>query len=172
VPLSGRLGRGLYALVDAEDYDLVMQYRWNAQVFPKSRTIYAQGWPPKDTGLPRPWALHRLVMGARRGDPEIDHKNGDGLDCRKDNLRRATRSQNAANTGLGSRNKSGYKGVNWYPRYGKWRAAITSQGRRKTLGYFTSIEDAARAYDEAALRLHGEFALTNQDILLKSLLAS
>lgn len=103
--------------------------------------------------------MHRLLVGAERGI-EVDHKNRDGLDCRRENLRVATRSQNASNSpSIGGTSK--YKGVNWHRARGKWAAYIKHNMVRKYLGLFLSEQDAACAYDAAAIRMHGEFAYLN-----------
>lgn len=95
----------------------------------------------------------------------IDHKNGNGLDNRRSNLRFCTNAQNQHNQRKwGSRSgkplSSRYKGVSWHRR-GHWRAKIQAQGKRRYLGQFQSEEAAARAYDRAARELHGEFAVLN-----------
>ena len=104
--------------------------------------------------------MHRLVMGCRPRE-EVDHRNGDGLNNRRHNLRSTTHSLNQANrrrvTG-----KSGFKGV--FQRSGKWRAYITVAGRFISLGSFITAEEAARAYDVAAREHFGEFACTNADL--------
>ena len=92
----------------------------------------------------------------------VDHINGDKLDNRRSNLRICTRGQNARNTKKPSHGKtSTFKGVSWYRRYSKYQAAVSSNGKRVHLGYYDRAEDAARAYDEAALKAYGEFALIN-----------
>ncbi|MHC4389402.1 MAG: HNH endonuclease, partial [Planctomycetota bacterium] len=90
----------------------------------------------------------------------IDHINGDGLDNRKANLRLATVAQNAWNAN--KRNpRSGYKGVCFAGEKRLWRAAIVCNRKRIHLGYFRDRTTAAKAYDTAAKRLHGEFASLN-----------
>lgn len=89
---------------------------------------------------------------------EIDHANGDKSDNRWCNLRLATRQQNARNQSITSRNTSGYKGVSFHARVGRWRAVIeTDQGHRH-LGYFDTKEAASIAYREAATEHFGQFA--------------
>jgi hypothetical protein len=101
--------------------------------------------------------LHTFLTGW----PLVDHANGNGLDNRRSNLRLATGTQNNANRRLASNSTSGFKGVNLYKRTGRWRAHIAIHRQQKHLGYFRTAEEAARAYDIAALALFGEFALIN-----------
>jgi hypothetical protein len=89
---------------------------------------------------------------------EIDHKDRDPLNNLEENLRVCTRSQNAQNKGKQSNNLSGQKGVSWNVRENKWEAFISGI----YLGRFILLEDAARAYNAAAIKLHGEFAVLNE----------
>ena len=94
----------------------------------------------------------------------VDHKeprDGSHAQDRLSNLRIASNSQNLMNRGINRNNKSGYKGVFLHKPTGKWQAQIMSGGRHKYLGYFTTPEAAALAYDKAARELHGEFAKLN-----------
>jgi hypothetical protein len=158
VPLT----RGLHALVDDADADLVMRYRWQAHR--GCTTWYASRYVVVTPEVVRAELMHRLLTGW----PETDHINGDGLDNRRVNLRAVTRSQNIQNSrkrrGAGSR----YKGVYLYARRGHWVAQIylfdptrTPPKRQVRLGSFASEEAAACAYDDAARRHFGEFAALN-----------
>jgi hypothetical protein len=89
---------------------------------------------------------------------ELDHINGDKADNRIANLRPATKVQNSMNRGANKNNAAGVKGVCWRPDTGRWRAYITINGRKKSLGSFDDIEDAAAAYRTAATKSVGEFA--------------
>ncbi len=104
--------------------------------------------------------LHQFLMGYRDGYT-VDHINGDGLDCRRSNMRWATKSQQQANQGLSRANTSGYRGVSWVPRKSKWLSRIKTNRVQVHLGYFMTPGDAARAYDRKALELFGEFARLN-----------
>lgn len=107
---------------------------------------------------------HRLVMEKKLGrylkeDEYVDHINGDKYDNRPENLRLATRSQNAANQGLTSQNTSGYKGVSQYGN--KYRSRIKYKQKLIYLGSYNTKEEAVVAYDKAALHYFGEFAKLN-----------
>lgn len=149
------LTQGKMTLVDTADLNIVAPYKW----YCSNGYAIASIWTAD--GNCRRIYLHRLVLGL--ADPRIhaDHINGDGLDNRRTNLRRATRHQNMANQTLSRRNTSGYKGVSKYPRTPAYRATITANGKRRHLGFFATPEAAARAYDRAAVELHGEYARTN-----------
>jgi hypothetical protein len=140
-----------YALVDDEDYARLCDFPWR-----KIKSGYACA------NSKRKWLyLHRIVMNAEPGE-QIDHKNRDRLDCRKCNLRIVTSAQNHMNAGLHGRNTSGYKGVSFNKHAGRWRAYIGHDGKNQTLGYYSSREDAARAYNQKATELFGEYAYLNE----------
>lgn len=98
--------------------------------------------------------MHRDILGI---DGFVDHRNGDTLDNRRENLRPATRAQNAWNRGKLSTNRSGHKGVSKDADGRRWIAKIEVNGVRHRKA-FKVLEEAAAWYREAALRLHGEFA--------------
>jgi hypothetical protein len=105
--------------------------------------------------------MHRAIMGASDGEI-VDHVNGDTLDNRKQNLRFVTASQNARNVRSSQRQKRGeFKGTWYYEKKGIWHAKISINNRSKTIGCFKTEEEAARAYDEAAMAHFGEYAATN-----------
>lgn len=107
--------------------------------------------------------LHRVIMHAKRGII-IDHINGNGLDCRRSNLRACKHRANACNRKAHPGKKSKYKGVQWhaYKRGGgTWYVEIRRGHTRRVKSGFDTEEAAARAYDEMAIRLHGRFARLN-----------
>ena len=105
--------------------------------------------------------MHRVVMNNPK-TKIVDHKNNDEtLNNQRENLRVCTYSQNAMNRGARSTNTSGYKGVSFSKATGKFNAVIWINKKGKFLGSFLNPEDAARAYDEAANKYHGDFARTN-----------
>ena len=145
------LTRGHFAIVDTDDLPAVMAAgKW--QVNQCDGRLYAAH--ATNQGNIR---LHTFLTGW----PLVDHINGDGLDNRRTNLRAVTPSQNGANISSPSHNTSGYKGVSFYRRTGRWRAYITVDQVNRHLGYFATSADAARAYDAAASTTWGEFARLN-----------
>lgn len=104
--------------------------------------------------------LHRLLTGAGPGDV-TDHRDGNRLNNTRANLRLCSRTENNRN-GPSRGGSSQFKGVYRSRCYGrKWKASITCNRRQIHLGYFDEEVEAARAYDAAAVRLHGDFARTN-----------
>lgn len=89
---------------------------------------------------------------------EVDHRNGCKVDNRLVNLRAATKSENQRNKGVYSNNTSGFKGVFAHKKSGRWIAQIVVDGVSKNLGYFDTREAASEAYQDAALKWHGDFA--------------
>lgn len=155
VPLHGKKAAGRAALVDDEDYDLVMQYRWNLAETRRPWTFYARaGW--RENGRVKTIRMHILIMG----HAGIDHADGNGLNNQRQNLRIATPSQNVANTGPRP-GTSSYKGVRLDRVSQRWRAAICINGKCVNLGRFATETEAALAYDAAARKLFGEFARPN-----------
>jgi hypothetical protein len=140
-------------LIDPEDICILEAFKWRVKNTGKHSYVVAD--------LKRHMILLHRVITNCPDSYDVDHINGNGLDNRKCNLRIATRSQNLANTGAHSHNKSGYKGVSFDKSKGKWRAQITKEGRCRNLGRFSDPIEAAKRYDEAAKKLHGEFAYLN-----------
>jgi hypothetical protein len=152
VPVSR--GRG-EVLVDAADLELVSQYRWH---FLKGGYAGAHG---KASDRTQTVLMHRLILDAP-SDMQVDHINGDRLDNRRSNLRICTIAENRRNRRIDGRNNStGFKGVIKATGYERWRAEIRLNSQTIRLGRFGSPEEAARAYDEAARKYHGEFARLN-----------
>jgi len=145
------LTQGKFAQVDDTDYDLVSAYAWHYKEGYAATNMFVCG---KRTTV----RMHRFIMSASEAE-EVDHEDRDKLNNRRYNLRRCGRGPNCAN-----RDKWGdvarlFKGV--YPSGNKWIALIRSNKVGRYLGSFTSQEAAARAYDNAAVEAHGEFARLN-----------
>ena len=155
------LTKGLYAVVDGSDADLINSLGWNWQASKShyTDTHYAASYRPRANGEFRAIYMHRLILGVTDPDIDVDHRDGNGLNNCRSNLRLCNASQNAANMAKPRGALSQYKGV--HRCAGKWRAQITHLGKRHHLGYFVGESDAARAYDAAARALFGEFARTN-----------
>jgi len=149
------LTRGLVVLVDDEDYEAAIDAGpWWA--VGRGYTFYAERHISR-TGTRRTTGLHTFLTGW----PYVDHRNGDGLDNRRANLRQATHAQNMGNRRMAKNNKSGFKGVSWNASRRCWCACIGVAGKVRHLGGFRNAEDAARAYDAAAVAVWGEFARIN-----------
>jgi hypothetical protein len=104
--------------------------------------------------------LHRWLLGAERGQT-VDHVNWNRLDCRRQNLRFASGSEQNANQGNSVRNTTGYRGVARLKGSAKFRSLIRKGGVQHFLGYFDDARDAARAYNEMAVKIYGPFAWIN-----------
>jgi hypothetical protein len=141
-------------LIDGADIALALPYTW--YVTRNGNVFYAA----TDSGARL--YLHRLI-GAAMGMPgRVEHADRNGLNCMRSNLRPATHQQNVWNTGKRNMaSTSRFKGVSWHKRSRLWRANIRVNGKQSSLGYFRSEEDAAAAYDTAALKDFGEYACTN-----------
>lgn len=158
------LTRGYVATIDKQDFDLVSRYTWRAAPQPKQKTIYAVAvkWL-KDEKRKTTIRMHRLILGVEDSAILVDHRDGDGLNNRRSNIRVATTHQNCCNQRK-TRGVSRFKGV-WFNKRGKrtkrWIASIKAEGKRLSLGAFLTEEEAALAYDRAALQYYGEFACLN-----------
>lgn len=156
IPLSGNRGMGMHAIVNAADLDLIAPFKWFAIL--SRRTHYAQACERLGNGRQRSILMHRLILGAPAGSL-VDHRDGNGLNNRRSNIRLCDHRENGLNRGPNRESASQYKGV--WCRKNRWKAAIQISGKTIHLGTFATEEDAARAYDAKALELHGEFARLN-----------
>ena len=148
------LTQGQFTKVDAADYEWLNQWKWYAWKSPCTKSFYAM----RRVGEGR-MQMQRVVLGLDFGNPiQADHINRDTLDNRRSNLRLATHQQSQWNRKL-KVGKSGRKGVYLSASGNQWIAHIRENGRVRYLGRFPldQLEQAAKAYEEAARRIHGEF---------------
>lgn len=149
-----QLSKGKVAIVDRDDLERLSSHRWYALFrdggWHAARTV-------KGGGTRRTVYMHHEVAGTTS---MIDHRNRDGLDNRKRNLRRCTKAQNARNSFRNIHGKtSRFKGVSLNKK--PWRANIMVSGKQIYLGTYSNERAAAIAYDRAAVKYFGEFAATN-----------
>lgn len=157
------LTNGGHALVDDEDYERVVAAgNWHNVKLGLTHYAYRsfrkgeETYPFRGKGEHRTGFLHRFILRAPRWRL-VDHKNGDGLDCRRLNMRLCGYSQNHRNRGGPQRNnRSGVRGVSWDKKHGKWVARICVHYRITHLGYFDSLDDARAARRAAEHQLWSE----------------
>jgi hypothetical protein len=157
------LTRGKVALVDDEDYEHLSALTWHAYRnqgggwYARSSTLY------RKNGGKSIW-MHRMILDCPAGK-NPDHKDGNGLNNQRSNLREATQAQNMYNMGVRANSKSGFKGVSRYSGKGgytgEWKAVIKHHRKTIYIGKFRDPIDAALAYDTKAAELFGEFARLN-----------
>lgn len=144
------LTRGMFTLVDDEDYEWLNQWKWCAckigHHFYAHRTT---GYPKKQYGI----RMHRLITNAPAG-LEVDHVDRNGLNNQRSNLRLCTHKENGQNSKIPSDNKTGVKGVTWDTQRGKWLVQIQC----KHVGRFDTLEEARIARRVAEVAVFGEFA--------------
>lgn len=151
-----RLTQGFVAVVDDEDYLQVAKFNWTA--VKKKRKVYARR-RLKANGVWTSEYLHHFIL---LGVPRVDHRDGDGLNNCRRNLRPASKQQNArAHCSKPEASTSKFRGVSFYRRGKNWEAKIWTGIKTLHLGRFDSETDAARAYDVAALKIFGEYAAPN-----------
>lgn len=158
-----QLTQGKFALVDDEDYEKINRFKWH----------YAAGYARRNVrlnnGKRKIIFMHRIIAETPDG-LYCDHINGDTLDNRKSNLRNVTKQQNNWNAKKKTKATSKYKGVYFFKRdkdqIGKWGARIQVDGKLIRLGYFSSEIEAALAYNRAAKKYFGEYAVLNEVVLM------
>lgn len=148
-----------FALVDDKDYDKLMERKWFVHLT-LTNMYYVVGNFKIEKNKWKVITMHRHVMNAINPKEIIDHKNGNTLDNQKQNLRTCTPSDNLANR-FQRGGKSKYLGVCWKSREEKWIVTINKNKKQIYIGSFEDEIDAAKAYDNKAQEIHGEFANLN-----------
>lgn len=155
------LTKGKVAIVDDEDFDRLNAHKWYALEAKRRCGRAPNFYGARCSGGRRSKVhhlMHREIMGVGKG-MQVDHRDGNGLNNRRGNLRVATQLQNLHNTEIRI-GKGGYRGVN-PATTGRFYARITFAGKVQNLGYFATAEEAARARDRKAIELMGDFARLN-----------
>lgn len=162
IPLTGKYGRGTYALVDDEDYNALASKPWFATKQGYALHVEYLG-GGRAAPKRRPVYMHNLILPPPPGYV-VDHKNGNKRDNQRSNLRIGTQADNNHNVPIERKNQShtGYKCVYKVLRSTRFWAKIGFQGRFIYLGTFDTAEEAAQAYNDAAIKYHGEFASFNR----------
>ena len=151
VPLT----QGQFAKIDLEDIIRVNQYNWWAVWYENIQTYYARGIiNNKNIGL------HRFILNVTNPKIQVDHRDGNGLENRRFNIRVCTSQQNAMNQQSKKNSSSKFKGVAKIAH--KWQAQITYNYKKIYLGCFDDEKIAAKIYNEKAKELFGEFARLNE----------
>lgn len=187
--LTGKYGKDNFILIDNEDFKELCKFKWYAHVglsnkiyamtylkhgnypFKTTKYVVKSKYTKKDGTISTcthimfrtylHWMVIKMPINSKK---TTDHINGHSLDNRKINLRICDFKYNLKNKKLYKNNKSGYKGVSWNRHHNKWSADIRNEGKRIFLGYFERRIDAAKTYNKAALKYHGEFASINLGI--------
>ncbi len=143
IPLSN----GGFAMVDDEDFDWLSNFSWRSRKGGNTYYAYTYG----------KVGMHTMILRSFVTNSIVDHKDGDGLNNTRGNIRLCTHAQNMQNRALSKNSKSGIKGVYFNKKSKKWRSEIRSNGKRYCIGSFESKEDASIAYKIRAKELHGDF---------------
>lgn len=155
------LTQNQFALVDAENYDYLMQWKWYANFDPCTKSFYACRKSTTINGELKTIYMHRVIMNVTDPKIYVDHVNHDRLNDCKSNLRIATHAQNQANTTSRENSSSKYLGVSWLKARNKWIVQLRKDKKLTYIGLFKNESDAALAYNEKAIEVHGEFANLN-----------
>lgn len=148
-----QLTQGKVTLVDDSDYEMLIKHKWCA--IRQEKNWYATSRVSTNSHT----KMHRIIMGVTESKIYVDHKDGDGLNNQRANLRLCTNSQNSANRRKSNNSKSKYLGIS--NLRGKWKVSVRKNGKEYYGGTFISEEDAALAYNKKATEVHGEFARLN-----------
>lgn len=157
------LSQGFFSIIDECDLDILSSKSWFLKRHKGKDTLYAHANLRRED---RSWGtilMHRFIMNAATGQM-VDHINGDGLDNRRSNLRFVTNQQNQFNSKPHGA-LSGYKGVCLDVRTNRWQTKIRVDKKDLSIGTFATKEEAALAYNRAALEFYGEYARLNNVVI-------
>lgn len=156
------LTQGKFTKIDDEDFERVSQYKWHYSSKRLGSLIGCVKRHCVQNGKIYLMRLHRFIISVP-DDMQVDHIDGDALNNQKSNLRICTPAQNCMNKRFEpKRNTSGFKGVSLHKPTGRWRARVKLDRKERHVGLFDSPIEAARAYDEMAVKCFGVFAKTNE----------
>jgi hypothetical protein len=150
-----QLTQGKVSIIDEADFELVNKFKWHARR--QKDCFYAEA-RYKNTTI----SMHRYILGLKDKGTVVDHKDGDGLNNQRSNLRPCTHGQNMANRRASKNKSSQFLGVTWNKRKSRWRVFIQKDNKPLFLGQFKDEHEAALAYNHKAVELHGEFANLNK----------
>lgn len=159
IALSGKKGLGLFAMVDDDKFEWLLQSKWYATK--KGNTVYAIGWIKDESGKRIRMPMHRAIVGVTDRMIEVDHADMDGLNNVSGNLRTCTKQQNSLNRPGLNGATSRFKGVSWDKIRNKWVVTAMFNDVSRYLGSFEKEDEAARIYNQFAKEHHGEFARFN-----------
>jgi HNH endonuclease len=155
-----QLSQGVFTVIDDEDFEYLNQWKWRINNYGyavRNQNIKS----PSGKKTSRIIRMHRVILNPD-SNLQVDHINNDKLDNRKINLRQCTNQENGRNRPKPITNTSGFKGIEWLERNKKWRARIGVNKVLIHIGLFSCKIEAAKAYNNAALKYHGQFANLNE----------
>lgn len=150
------LTQGKHAIINSDDWDLIKTHKWFA--YKNGNNFYAATQIPIGKRKQRMLGMHRVIIGSHDKKYVVDHIDGNGLNNTRENLRLCKPQENSKNSSIRKTNKSGFKGVDFHKGSKKWRAQISSNGKKIHIGYFDTPINAHKAYCEFAKKHHQEFA--------------
>lgn len=151
IPLS----QGQFALIDDEDFSIVSQHKWYAY---KNRYTFYVRTNVLNKGIRGTLLLHRLLLNAKNVE-QIDHKDRNGLNNQRNNIRICSASENMINRIF--KNSTGFRGVFKIKKTGRFTGAIQVDKKRVTVGCYATAKEAALAYNNMARKIHGDCAILN-----------
>ncbi len=158
IKLNSKKYPNKYALVDDEDFEYLNQFKWHP--VKRNHTFYVARSAKinnKDTQI----MMHREILKLTDSSIYTDHRDRNGLNNQKNNLRKCIPKQNNMNRCADKKSTSQYKGVSWSKEKQKWQSHICNESKRKHIGYFDNEKDAALSYDYYANKLFNKFAYLN-----------